>query len=100
MSLYWRNCRIVLCLFDKDPTQCHYYVQATVTASFFITNQLMQRQISMLRFIHSRATCIDVYSDNTSNIILSENDGGFARTRHLIIRRNKAKEAVMSGLIK
>ena len=56
--------------------------------------------MSMLRFLRMRAQHIEVYQDNTSIISLSENDGGFARNKHLIIRRNKAKEAVMSGLIK
>ena len=56
--------------------------------------------MSMIRFVHLRAIHIDLYGDNTSTIGMSENDGSFARNKHLIIRRNKAKEAVMSGLIK
>lgn len=42
MSLFWRKCRIILCLFDKDSTQFPFYVQAAVMASFYITNMLRE----------------------------------------------------------
>ena len=55
---------------------------------------------SMLTFIGLSIPHIDVLQDNTSAIWLSENDGNFARNKHLLIRRNKAKEAVLNGTIK
>ena len=42
MSLFWRKCRIIFCLFDKDSTQFPFYVQAAVMASFYITNMLRE----------------------------------------------------------
>ena len=41
MSLYWNNCRVIFCLFSRDMTTISHYLQATVMASFYITNQLI-----------------------------------------------------------
>ena len=56
--------------------------------------------MSMLIFMAVKVPHIDVLQDNTSTIWLSENDGNFARNKHILIRRNKAKEAVLNGIIK
>ena len=56
--------------------------------------------MSMLTFVGVRVPHIEVLQDNTSAIWLSENEGNFARNKHLLIRRNKAKEAVLCGIIK
>jgi hypothetical protein len=56
--------------------------------------------MSILRFLRIVAECIEVAQDNKSTIAWAENDLTFARNKHLMIRRNKAKEAVVSGLIR
>lgn len=56
--------------------------------------------IPMFTFMSIRAPYVDVLQDNTSAIWLSENEGNFARNKHILIRRNKAKEAVLNGIIK
>ena len=43
---------------------------------------------------------ITVKQDNTSAIWLSENGANFARTKHLLIKRNYAREAIMDAIIK
>lgn len=45
MSLYWNNCRVIFCLFSRDVTTISYYMQATIIASFYITNQLIQTRM-------------------------------------------------------
>lgn len=45
MKLSWDKCRLIFCLFDRDSTQIIFYVQATVMASFFVTNMLIQSQL-------------------------------------------------------
>jgi len=42
---------------------------------------------------------IIVRQDNTSSVWLAETGGNFARTKHLLIKRNKAKEAILNGTI-
>lgn len=56
--------------------------------------------LAMLNFVGINVTFINVKQDNTSTIWLSENEGNFARNKHLLIRRNKAREGVISGIIK
>lgn len=56
--------------------------------------------LAMLNFVGIPTTFVSVRQDNTSTIRLSENEGNFARNKHLLIRRNKAKEGVLSGIIK
>ena len=55
--------------------------------------------LSMLGYFRFKNKFIRVYQDNTSAIWLSENEGNFARNKHLLIRRNKAREAVLNGTI-
>jgi hypothetical protein len=40
---------------------------------------------------------VKMYQDNTSAIWMTYNEGSFARTAHLLIRRNYVKEAVTEG---
>ena len=54
----------------------------------------------MLLFMGVNCHHIIIKQDNTSAIWLSENDGNFARNKHLLIRRNKAKEGVLNGTTK
>ena len=41
-----------------------------------------------------------VKQDNTSAIWLAEHGSNFARTKHLLVKKNKAKEAILDGIIK
>jgi len=41
---------------------------------------------------------IKIKQDNTSTIWLAENGANFARTKHLLIRRNYAKEGIIDGV--
>ena len=41
-----------------------------------------------------------IRQDNTSSIWLATNGGNFARTKHLLIKRNKAKERTLLGITK
>ena len=40
-----------------------------------------------------------VRQDNTSAIWLAEHGANFARTKHLLVKKNKAKEAILNGII-
>ena len=42
---------------------------------------------------------IHIYEDNTSAIWLTANQGNFARTKHLLVRRNFVKEQIEAGNI-
>ena len=42
---------------------------------------------------------IIVRQDNTSAIWLAEHGANFARTKHLLIKKNKAKEGILNGII-
>jgi hypothetical protein len=42
---------------------------------------------------------IKIKQDNTSSIYLAENGPSFARTKHLLIKRNYAKESILDGVI-
>lgn len=42
---------------------------------------------------------IIVRQDNTSSIWLAEHGANFARTKHLLIKKNKAKESILNGTI-
>ena len=55
--------------------------------------------LPMLHYFRFTTPVIKVKQDNTSAIWLSQNEGNFARNKHLLIRRNKAREAVMNGTI-
>lgn len=39
-----------------------------------------------------------ILQDNTSTILIAKNGGNFARTKHLLVKRNKAKEGVDTGI--
>ena len=47
--------------------------------------------------IHIRP--IVVRQDNTSAIWLAEHGASFARTKHLLVKKNKAKEGILNGII-
>ena len=42
---------------------------------------------------------IVVRQDNTSSVWLAEHGANFARTKHLLIKKNKAKEGILNGVI-
>lgn len=42
---------------------------------------------------------ITVYQDNTSTMWLVKNGGNWARTKHLLVKKNKAKESMLNGTI-
>jgi hypothetical protein len=41
---------------------------------------------------------VTILQDNTSSILIGTNGGNFARTKHLLVKRNKAREGVESGI--
>ena len=41
---------------------------------------------------------ISILQDNTSTILIGTNGGNFARTKHLLVKRNKAREGVETGV--
>ena len=42
---------------------------------------------------------IVVRQDNTSSVWLAEHDANFARTKHMLIKKNRAKEGIVNGVI-
>ena len=42
-SLHWENCRIVMCLFARQPHNFSFYIQSAIIASCYISNELHSR---------------------------------------------------------
>jgi hypothetical protein len=55
---------------------------------------------SLLSTFGIQLTPLVVKQDNTSAIWLAEHGANFARTKHLLVKKNKAKEAILNGIIK
>jgi hypothetical protein len=53
---------------------------------------------AMLESFGRKIDIVLIKQDNTSAIWLAENHGNFARTKHLLIKRNKAKEGILLNI--
>ena len=60
--------------------------------------QLARWMKDMLTRFGINTTPIKIKQDNTSTIYLAENGPNFARTKHLLIKRNYAKEGILDGI--
>jgi hypothetical protein len=45
MSLCWAKCRLIFCLFLRDSITFSEYLESTLLATFYITNELVTRQL-------------------------------------------------------
>jgi len=89
--IYCKSYKLRLTTLSSTESEYVVMCDASTLAEWFM---------SILRFMRIKAERIDVAQDNTSTISWTEGDMTFARNKHLMIRRNKAKEAVVSGLIR
>ena len=53
----------------------------------------------MAQFGYQMDNPLIVHQDNTSAVWIVKNGGNWARTKHLLIRKNKAKESMLNGTI-
>ena len=88
--LYCRSYKLKIVTLSSTESE-HVVLCDASTLAEWLTPQLQFMKVAVEKIL--------VRQDNTSTIWLSENEGNFARNKHLLIRRNKAKEAVLNGTI-
>jgi hypothetical protein len=54
----------------------------------------------MCKFEVSNVRPLKIFQDNTSTIWMTSNEGNFARNKHMLVRKNYVKEAVLDGVVK
>ena len=89
--IYCRSYKLKIVTLSSTESEHVVLCDATTLAEWFL---------SLIKFMGIKWECVDIKQDNTSAIWLSQNEGNFARNKHLMIRRNKAREGVLNGITK
>ena len=88
--VYSRSFKLKLITLSSTESEWVVLCEATVLAEWIK---------SMLLTFNVELRPINVRQDNTSAIWLAEHGASFARTKHLLVKKNKAKEGILNGII-
>jgi hypothetical protein len=86
--IYFSSSKIKMIVLSS--TEAEHYVLCNAT-------KIAQWLIAVLKELGYDVAPIEMYQDNTSAIWMTANDGNFARSAHLLVRRNFVKESVLNG---
>ena len=88
--VYVRSYKLKLITLSSTENECMILCEATALAQWIM---------SLFESFGYALKPIVVRQDNTSSVWLAEHDANFARTKHMLIKKNRAKEGILNGVI-